>query len=196
MNFLFINYSINWVYLLYKEYILSFNEFIKKYYYEKNINIEIKHFDIENLNLTEFENLNFLKYNKIFYTGNLTILKLVLYNKNYDLNNFYYVNIERSAIADKLQPRNINISFTNNSLVAIDMLVFIFYSDELILKWFLYNFASYSQNDPKTNAYILGVLKSDTHTKDEVISECWNFTIDPTIKLLIDILPKLQSELL
>ncbi len=41
------------------------------------------------------------------------------------------VNIERSAIADKLQPRNINVSFTNNSQVAIDLLVFIFYSDEL-----------------------------------------------------------------
>jgi hypothetical protein len=42
----------------------------------------------------------------------------------------YYVNIERSAIADKLQPRNINVSFVNNSTVPIDILVFIFYSDE------------------------------------------------------------------
>ena len=42
----------------------------------------------------------------------------------------YYVNIERSAVADKLQPRNINISFVNNSAVPIDILVFIFYSDE------------------------------------------------------------------
>ncbi len=43
---------------------------------------------------------------------------------------FYYVNIERSTIADKLQPRNINLSFTNNSQSAADLLVFIFYSDE------------------------------------------------------------------
>lgn len=49
----------------------------------------------------------------------------------WEYNRFYYVNIERSAIADKLQPRNINVSFTNNSAVAIDLLVFIFYSDEL-----------------------------------------------------------------
>ena len=48
----------------------------------------------------------------------------------WEFNRFYYVNIERSAIADKLQPRNINVSFTNNSQVAIDLLVFIFYSDE------------------------------------------------------------------
>jgi hypothetical protein len=49
----------------------------------------------------------------------------------WEFNRFYYVNIEGGAIADKLQPRNINLSFTKNSLVAIDMLVFIFYSDEL-----------------------------------------------------------------
>ena len=44
---------------------------------------------------------------------------------------FYYVNIERTAEADKLGPRNINISFTNGGLLNIDVMVFIFYSDEL-----------------------------------------------------------------
>ena len=34
-------------------------------------------------------------------------------------------------IADKLQPRNINVSFTNNSNVAIDVIIFTFYSDQL-----------------------------------------------------------------
>jgi hypothetical protein len=54
-----------------------------------------------------------------------------LFGQNWwEYNRFYYVNIERSAIADKLQPRNINLSFTNNSQLAIDLLVFIFYSDE------------------------------------------------------------------
>jgi hypothetical protein len=54
-----------------------------------------------------------------------------LFGQNWwEYNRFYYVNIERSAIADKLQPRNINVSFTNNSQLAIDLLVFIFYSDE------------------------------------------------------------------
>jgi len=43
---------------------------------------------------------------------------------------FYYVNIERSAITDKNVPRNMNISFTNNTQMPIDTLVFIFYSDE------------------------------------------------------------------
>jgi hypothetical protein len=43
---------------------------------------------------------------------------------------FYYVNIERSAAADKMGPRNINISFTNGGLLNVDVMVFIFYSDE------------------------------------------------------------------
>ena len=34
---------------------------------------------------------------------------------------------------DKLQPRNINISFNNNSNLAIDIMVFIFYSDEFVI---------------------------------------------------------------
>lgn len=46
---------------------------------------------------------------------------------------FYYCNVERSALADKLQPRNINVTFNNNSNVAIDVLIFIFYSDELTI---------------------------------------------------------------
>ena len=45
----------------------------------------------------------------------------------------YYVNIERSAITDKNVPRNINVSFTNNTQVAIDVLTFIFYSDEFVI---------------------------------------------------------------
>ena len=36
-------------------------------------------------------------------------------------NKWYFVNVERANIADKLQPRNTNVSFTNNSNVAIDI---------------------------------------------------------------------------
>ena len=54
-----------------------------------------------------------------------------LFGQNWwEYNRFYYVNIERGSDADKLQPRNINVSFTNNTLGSIDFLVFIFYSDE------------------------------------------------------------------
>ena len=46
---------------------------------------------------------------------------------------WYFVNLERGNIADKLQPRNINVSFTNNSNVAIDVIIFLFYSDQLTI---------------------------------------------------------------
>ena len=42
---------------------------------------------------------------------------------------WYYVNVERGNAADKLNGRNINVSFTNNSNVPIEVMEFIFYSD-------------------------------------------------------------------
>ncbi len=57
---------------------------------------------------------------------------------------WYFVNVERGNIADKLQPRNIKVSFTNKSNVPIDVIIFTFYSDQLtidvetgiVTKWF------------------------------------------------------------
>jgi hypothetical protein len=46
---------------------------------------------------------------------------------------WYFVIVERGNIADKLQPRNINVSFTNNSNVPIDVIIFTFYSDQLTI---------------------------------------------------------------
>ena len=40
---------------------------------------------------------------------------------------------KRGNIADKLQRRNINVTFTNNSNVGIDVIVFTFYSDQLVI---------------------------------------------------------------
>jgi hypothetical protein len=51
----------------------------------------------------------------------------------WEYSRFYYVNIERSSSAEKLGPRNINISFTNGSLLNIDVVVFIFYSDQFTI---------------------------------------------------------------
>jgi hypothetical protein len=57
-----------------------------------------------------------------------------LINQGYwEWSRWYYVNIERSQATDKKQPRNVNISFNNNSNVPIDCLVFIFYSDEFVI---------------------------------------------------------------
>ena len=51
----------------------------------------------------------------------------------WEASKWYFVNVERGNIADKLQPRNINVSFTNNSNVAIDVIIFTFYSDQLTI---------------------------------------------------------------
>ena len=52
----------------------------------------------------------------------------------WEASKWYFVNVERGNIADKLQPRNINVSFTNNSNVAIDVIIFTFYSDQLTIE--------------------------------------------------------------
>jgi hypothetical protein len=51
----------------------------------------------------------------------------------WEASKWYFVNVERGNIADKLQPRNINVSFNNNSNVAIDVIIFTFYSDQLVI---------------------------------------------------------------
>ena len=51
----------------------------------------------------------------------------------WNANRYYYINVERSNITDKLQPRNLNISFTNNSKVSIDILIFTWKSNQLTI---------------------------------------------------------------
>jgi len=48
-------------------------------------------------------------------------------------NRVYYVDLKRSRDADKASTRNLNISFTNNSQVNIDLLVFTLYLDKLVV---------------------------------------------------------------
>ena len=43
----------------------------------------------------------------------------------------YYVNVERGNDADALNGRNINVSFTNNSDLPLEVMVFICYYDEI-----------------------------------------------------------------
>ena len=51
----------------------------------------------------------------------------------WNYNRFYWVNVERSNITDKLSARNLNISFTNNNIVPIDVLIFTFKSNGLTI---------------------------------------------------------------
>jgi hypothetical protein len=57
-----------------------------------------------------------------------------LFNQgSWESSKWYFVNVERGNIADKLQPRNINVSFNNSYGVAIDILIFTLYSDQLVI---------------------------------------------------------------
>ena len=48
----------------------------------------------------------------------------VLISQGYrEMSKRYFVNVARGNIADKLQPRNIRVSFTNDSNVPIDVLI-------------------------------------------------------------------------
>jgi hypothetical protein len=51
----------------------------------------------------------------------------------WEMSKWYFVNVERGNIADKLQPRDINVSFSNNSNVPVDVIIFTFYSDQLTI---------------------------------------------------------------
>jgi signal transduction histidine kinase len=48
-------------------------------------------------------------------------------------NKVYYADLSRGTRADKEMARNLNISFLNNSNVAIDILVFTIYNEQLVL---------------------------------------------------------------
>jgi hypothetical protein len=52
--------------------------------------------------------------------------------KWWDSNRVYWVNLSRGTPADKATARNLNVSFTNNSSVAIDLLIFTVYQDEIV----------------------------------------------------------------
>jgi hypothetical protein len=51
----------------------------------------------------------------------------------WNCNRFYFVNVERSNTSDKLETRNLNISFTNNNNVPIDIIVYTFKSNQLTI---------------------------------------------------------------
>ncbi len=51
----------------------------------------------------------------------------------WNYNSYHWVNVEHSNINDKLQPRNLSISFTNNNNVPIDVLIFTFKSNQITI---------------------------------------------------------------
>jgi hypothetical protein len=58
-----------------------------------------------------------------FFSSDFGVSTGLISQGYWEASKWYFVNVERGNIADKLQPRNINVSFTNNSNVAIDVII-------------------------------------------------------------------------
>jgi hypothetical protein len=66
-------------------------------------------------------------------SGTLGMSCGLINQKWWDSNRVYYCDLSRGTRADKEQARNLNISFLNNSNVAIDIIVFTIYNDQIEL---------------------------------------------------------------
>lgn len=65
--------------------------------------------------------------------GTLGMSPGLINQKWWESNRVYYCDLSRGTRADKDNHRNLNISFLNNSAVAIDILVFTIFNDQIIL---------------------------------------------------------------
>ena len=90
-----INVTINWIYRLYEEYIESIKNFATTYF--KNVNIEVIYFDKVTFEEKLFDSINFNDYDKVFYTGDLEILKILVEKNNNNYSKIYFINIEQMS---------------------------------------------------------------------------------------------------
>ena len=74
------------------------------------------------------------------------------------MSKWYFINVERGNIADKLQPRSINVSSTNNSNVTLDLSCLTTLSHFLIV-----NTTSLSRA-PRGGVTRQGVVLTDLHS--------------------------------
>jgi hypothetical protein len=117
MNILIININVDWVFNLYKEYIISFYNFVKKYY--DNINVSIIFYDLNSLNISDLDNIAFENFHKIIYTGDIQIFNNIIVNKMDNLHKkLYYLNIEQLSHYDyytMINSINPNVNFIDYS---------------------------------------------------------------------------------
>jgi len=105
MKILFLSVTINWVYRLYEEYILSIINFIKKNY--SDIIIEVQYINQNNFNMN---NVDFSKYSKIIYSGNIEIFLKIINNKK-EYNEIDFHNEIENEINEQDKNKIENIEF-------------------------------------------------------------------------------------
>ena len=89
---------------------------------------------LQNTLSTTFENFveQIAQFDKI--AGTDVGLSCGLFNQYWwETNRYYYADCSRGQIADLMTPRNINVSFTNNTQVAIDVIIITFYQDSCVI---------------------------------------------------------------
>jgi hypothetical protein len=79
------------------------------------------------LNMTYENYLQQVKIAKQLTSSDLSVSTGLISQGYWEASKWYFVNVEHGNIADKLQPRNINASFTNNSFVALDLFDHVFF---------------------------------------------------------------------
>lgn len=154
MNILILIVQIGWVYRLYEEYILSIKKFIDINY--NYIKINIIYYDIIDFNI---EKLDLINYNKIFYSGDLEILKIIINNINYNYNKLYFINIEQmshSSYYKMIRTINRKINIIDYSEENIPYFKNIYNSVFLIPPFFKIN-----NNILNKNIDILSIINND-----------------------------------
>jgi hypothetical protein len=51
----------------------------------------------------------------------------------WESNRVYFIDLSRANAADREMPRNLNVSFNNNTLIPIDVMIFTVYLDKVVL---------------------------------------------------------------
>jgi hypothetical protein len=51
----------------------------------------------------------------------------------WEQNRVYFVNLSRGTPADRATPRNILVSFTNNTNIVVDCMIYVVYADKIVV---------------------------------------------------------------
>jgi hypothetical protein len=85
------------------------------------------------MNYTYEEFLSQISTAETLTSADIGIAVGVITQQWWEMNRVYFIDLARSREADKSMPRNLNISFSNNTLVPIDVMVFTLYLDKVVI---------------------------------------------------------------
>ncbi len=99
-----------------------------------NINVNVGGQSVLTSSPLQYTYESFLEHVSLYerINGHSLGLSNGLYSQMYwEYNRIYLINCSRGSLADQTSPRNVTVSFTNQSLQTIDCLIFVEYSNEI-----------------------------------------------------------------